>query len=75
MKSHLENNYSNQSQTWINDKGLQKEQRYIKNTVPPQEKISHPRPKVNSVSFDDPYDHIHHMEHYHENTHLIDAQE
>ena len=30
---------------------------------------------MNSVQFDDPYDHIHRMEYTHENTHLIDTQE
>ena len=30
---------------------------------------------MNSVWFDDPYDHIHHTEHTHEYTHLVDTQE
>ena len=34
-----------------------------------------PRPKVKSVRFDDPYDHICHVEHTHEDTHLIYTQE
>ena len=45
-----------------------------KNTVPPQAKIAHPRPKSNSVRFDEPYDHICHMNHTHEYNHLIDTQ-
>ena len=32
-------------------------------------------PKLYSVQFDDPYDHIHHMDHNHEKTYLIDTQE
>ena len=32
-------------------------------------------PKANSFRFDDPYEHIHHMENTHEDTYLIDAQE
>ena len=30
---------------------------------------------MKSVRFDDLYDHIHHMEHTHEDTHLIGTQE
>ena len=30
---------------------------------------------MNSFRFDDPYNHIYHMEHTHENTHLIYTQE
>ena len=30
---------------------------------------------MKSVQFNDPYEHIHHMEHNHENTHLIGKQE
>ena len=45
------------------------------NTRPLQYKISLSRPKINSVRFDDPYEHIHHMENTHEYTHLIDTQE
>ena len=40
-----------------------------------QEIITRPRPKSNSVLFGDPHDHIHHMDHHYENTHLIDTQE
>ena len=47
----------------------------FKNTGPPQATIDHPRPKNNSAQFYDPYDHIHHMKHTHENTHHIDTQE
>ena len=46
-----------------------------KNTGPPQDTIYCPRPKVNSFYFDDPYDHICHMENTHEDTHLIDTKE
>ena len=50
--------------------------KYIsKNTGSPQAKISCPLPKVISVWFDDPYNHIHHTEHTHENNHPIDTQE
>ena len=48
---------------------------YIKNTGPHQATIARSHIKVNSILFDDPYDHNHHMEHTHENTHLIDTQE
>ena len=46
-----------------------------KNTGPPQAKIPHPRPKANSVQFEDPYYHIHHIKNNNENTDLIDTQE
>ena len=46
-----------------------------KNIGPPQATISCPHPKVKSVRFEDPYGNIHHMEHTHEYTHLIDTQE
>ena len=45
-----------------------------KNTGPPEDKIYRPRPKVDSVHIDDPYDHIKHMYNNHEETHLIDTQ-
>ena len=45
-----------------------------KNTGFPQETISFPRPKLNSFLFYDPYDNIHHMDHTHENTHIIYTQ-
>ena len=47
---------------------------YIKKTGPTQATISRPRTKVNSVQFDDPYDHIHHMEHTREYNHSFDTQ-
>ena len=50
-------------------------QRNIKKTCLPQSTIPLPRPKVSSVQFYDLYDHIHHMEHTHEDTHPIDTQE
>ena len=46
-----------------------------KNTGPPQVTIACPRLKVNPVQFYETNDHIHHMEHTHENTHLLDTQE
>ena len=49
-------------------------QRYNKKTGPPQATIATPRSKFNSVLFYDPYDHIQHMEHTHEDTQLIDTQ-
>ena len=39
-----------------------------------QDKISCPCPKVNSVRFEDPYDHINPMENNHEDTHIMDTQ-
>ena len=45
-----------------------------KNTVSTQAKIALPNPKLNPVQFDDPYDHIHHIEHTHKYNHLIDTQ-
>ena len=45
------------------------------NTSPIQATIAHHRPKVNSVRFEDPYNHINPMENIHEDTHLIDTQE
>ena len=41
-----------------------------KNTAPPQATISRPLQKVNSVRFEDPYNHINPME-----NHLFDTQE
>ena len=59
----------------LSPKQLNKNKDTSKNTGPPQATIDRPRPKVNSFRFDDPYDHIHHMDHNHEKTHLIDTQE
>ena len=42
---------------------------------PPQDTIARPRLKLNPARFGDPYDHVHHMEHTHEDNHLIDTQE
>ena len=39
-----------------------------------QQTIPRTRPKINSVRFEDPYDYIYHMDHNHENNHLIDTQ-
>ena len=59
----------------LRPKQLNKNKYTSKNKGPPQATIACPRPKLNSVRFDDPYDHIHHMDHNHEKTHLIDTQE
>ena len=40
----------------------------------PQANFSRHCTEVNSVQFDDPYENLHHMEHTHEDTHLIDTQ-
>ena len=45
-----------------------------KNRVSTQAKIALRNPKLNPVQFDDPYDHIHHIEHTHKYNHLIDTQ-
>ena len=45
-----------------------------KNTCPTQAKFARPRPKMNSVQFDDPYDRINPTENTHEYTHLIGIQ-
>ena len=44
-----------------------------KNTGPLQATIYPPCPKLNSVFFDDPYEHINPMENTHEDTHPIDT--
>ena len=46
-----------------------------KKSGPPQATITRPLSKAKPVRFEDPYDHIHHMENHNENTHLIDTQE
>ena len=67
---------SEQSKTWIMTKGLKKKYIYTpQNTGLNQDKIAYPHPKVNSVRFDEPYDHINHMENTHKDTHTIDTQE
>ena len=43
------------------------------NTGCPEATIACPVPKVNSVYFEDPYDHINPMDNPHEDTHLIDT--
>ena len=45
------------------------------NTGLPWETIPLHRPKANSVRFENPYDHIHHINNNHENTHLLYTQE
>ena len=67
----LQNNHKHGSRP----KEFNKNKDKSNNTGPLQYKISRPHPKMNSVRFDDPYDHIHHMEHTHEDTHRIDTQE
>ena len=54
---------------------LNKNKDTSENTGPPQATITSPCPKVITVQCDDPYDRIRHMEHTHENNHLIDTQE
>ena len=48
--------------------------RYIKN-ISSSGTIARPHPKVNSVRFEDPYEHAIPTENAHEYTHLIDTQE
>ena len=67
----LHNNHKHGSRP----KYFNKNEDTYKNTGPPQATTSLPRPKVNSVQFDDSFDHIYHMDHNHENTHFIDTQE
>ena len=55
-------------------KDLNKNKGTYKNTYPPQATISLPRPKANSVRFDDPYGDINHMEYTHKNTYFLDTQ-
>ena len=45
----------------LRTKDFNKNKDTSKNTVPTQDIISRPCPKVNSVRFDEPYGHIHHM--------------
>ena len=66
----IHNNHKHRSRP----KDFNKKKDTSKNIGPPQAKISRPRPKVNSVQFYDPYDHIHHMEIAHEDTHIFDPQ-
>ena len=70
-EQHLQNNHKHGSRPTDFNKNKDKS----KNTGPPQEKIPRPCPKANSVQFEDPYDHIRHMDHIRENTHPIDTQE
>ena len=66
----LENNHKNVSRPKDFNKNTDKS-----NTDPPRATIARHRPKVNSVCFEDPYNHINPMENTHEDTHLIDTQE
>ena len=66
----LQNNHKHGSRT----KYFNKNKDTLKNTGSPQENISCHSTKVISVQFDYPYDHIHHMDHNHEDTHIIDTQ-
>ena len=45
------------------------------NSAPLKAKIDHRRPKVNSVCFEYPYNHINHMYNSHDYAHLIDTHE
>ena len=67
----LQNNHKH----WSSPKYFNKKIYTYKNIGIPEATIFWHIPKINSVQFDDPYDHIHRMEHTHENTHLIDPQE
>ena len=67
----LKKNHKHGSQT----KDFNKNKYTSQNTGLTQDIISLTCPKVNSVCFDEPYDHIHHMENTHEDTHLIGTQE
>ena len=53
----LNNNHKHGSQP----KEFNKNKYTSKKTGPPQAKMYFPCPKVNSVQFNDPYDHINHM--------------
>ena len=46
----------------------------VSNTYPPKTIITHHQPKVKSVRFEDPYDHINLMDNTHEETHPIYTQ-
>ena len=65
-----QNNHKHGSRT--ND--FNKNKDTSKNIFPPQATIPCHCPKANSILFEDPYDHIHHMDHHYENTHRIDTQ-
>ena len=67
----LQNNHKNVSRP----KEFNETKYTSKNTDPCQETNPRPLPRANLVWFQDPYDHIHHMDHNHENNHLIDTQE
>ena len=67
----LHNNHKHGSST----KDFNKYKYKYKNTGPTQSTIPFPHPKPNSVRYEDPYDHIHHMGHNHENSHPIDTKE
>ena len=43
------------------------------NTAPHKAKIDCHKPKVKSLQFEEPYDHINPMENTHDDTHLIDT--
>ena len=67
----LQNNHKHGSRP----EDLNKNKYASKNKGPPHATIAFRCPKVNSVQFDDHYDHINHMDHTHENTQLVDNQE
>ena len=69
-KQLLQNNHKNWSQSKDFNKNTD-----ISNTATPQDTFYRKKPKVNSVRFEDPYDHINPTENTHENTHIIDTQE
>ena len=76
MQSHPEKNSSRTITNMDQGKSTSiKNQDASKNTFPHQATIPRPRPKANPVQFEDPYDHIHHMDHHREYTHLNDTKE
>ena len=66
---------SEKSQKLIITKGLQYKQIYVQKHNSSSGYNSSTSPKVNSVHFDDLYDHINHMENTHEYTHIIETKE
>ena len=70
-EQHIQKNHKN----WSRPNNFNKNKDTSNNTDPHQDTISCPRPKLNSVHFEDPYEHINPMENTHEDTHLIDTQE
>ena len=74
-KAHREKLLQNNHKHGSSSKDFNKNKDTSKNAGPRQATITCPRLKSNSVRFEDPYDHIHHMNNHHENNHLLDPQE